>query len=107
ELRKRLVEKGINPDQKEFASEEEKQLYLQQIEAEKASLRNPYQIELDMQKNWRTKAAEWAEHTLEADQERFYLDILDADEMKDYLLTGRYFRHYHIGYDFYKPERWS
>lgn len=31
---------------------------------------------------------------------------LDAEEIEDYLLTGRYFRHYHVGYDYYKPERW-
>ncbi len=27
--------------------------------------------------------------------------------MRDYLLTGRYFTHYRIGYDSYKPERWD
>ena len=107
ELRKRLVEKGINPDQQQFNSEEEQQQYLQQIEQEKNSLMTPSKIQMDMQKNWKTKAAEWAEHVLESDQERFYLDTMDAEEMKDFLLTGRFFRHYYVGYDYYKPERWN
>lgn len=107
ELKKRLIERGINPEGQEFESEEEQQAYIQQIEQVKASLRDPSQIELDMQKDWKTKAAEWAEHVIEADQERFYLDTIDAEEMKDYLLTGRSFRHYHVGYDNYKPERWN
>lgn len=107
EIRKRLVQKGINPDQQEFTSEEEQQQYLQMLDQERAKLIDPSRVELDMQKNWKTKAAEWAEHVLENDQERFYMDTMDANEMKDYLLTGRFFRHYYIGYDYYKPERWS
>lgn len=107
ELRKRLIEKGINPEQTNFESQEQQQAYLQQIEQEKNALMTPSKIQMDMQKNWKTKAAEWGEHVIEADQERFYLDELDAEEMKDYLLTGRAFRHYHIGYDYYKPERWN
>ncbi len=107
ELRKRLIQKGINPEETNFENEEEQKAYLQQIEKEKSELMTPSKIQMDMQKNWKTKAAEWAEHVLEFDQERFYLDNLDAEEMKDYLLTGRFFRNYYIGYDFYKPERWN
>ena len=58
-------------------------------------------------KDWKTKAAEWGEHVIEKDQQRFYMDKLDKQEMEDYVLTGRFFRHYYIGYDHYKPERWS
>lgn len=107
ELRKKLIQKGINPEETNFESEEEKKAYLQQIEKEKSELMTPSKIQMDMQKNWKTKAAEWAEHVIEFDQERFYLDDLDAEEMKDYLLTGRFFRNYYVGYDFYKPERWN
>lgn len=107
ELRRRLIEKGINPEQQDFENEQQQQAYLQQIEKEKSELMTPSKIQMDMSKNWKTKAAEWAEHVLEYDQERFHLDDLDADEMKDYLLTGRFFRNYYIGYDFYKPERWN
>lgn len=107
EVRKGLIKKGINPDQGEFSSEEEQQQYLAMVEKEKSELIDPARIQLDMQKNWKTKAAIWAGHVIEADQARFYLDDLDADEMKDYLLTGRWFRNYYVGYDYYKPERWN
>lgn len=105
-LQRKLLEKGLDPNKKDFKSEEEKQAHIQQIEATRTEA-TPPDIELDMQKNWKTKAAEWAENTLEADGERFRMDDLDRQEMTDYLLTGRFFRHYRIGYDSYTPETWS
>jgi hypothetical protein len=27
------------------------------------------------------------------------MDAIDNQEITDYLLTGRFFRHYHVGYD--------
>lgn len=105
-LQRKLVERGINPNQQEFQSEEEKQAYLQQIETIREEV-SPPEIELDMQKNWKTKAAEWAENTLEADTEKFRMDDLDRQEIIDYLLTGRFFRHFRVGYDSYNPERWN
>lgn len=107
ELKRSLAARGIDPNKGDFQSEEEKNQYMAFLEQQKNELIDPSQIEMDMQKNWKTKAAEWGEHVVEADQERFYMDTLDADEMKDYLLTGRFFRHYYVGYDYYKPERWE
>lgn len=46
------------------------------------------------------------EHTWESDFIRFGMEHLEEKEFIDYFLTGRFFRHYHVGYDFYKPERW-
>ena len=62
-----------------------------------------------MAKSWKTVAAEWASETLEYDHLRtdFNLDEIEDEEVVDYILTGRFFRHYHVGYDFYKPERWD
>jgi len=106
ELELSLMQSGVDTKKQDFKSEEERQQYMQMIEAEKAKIISPAQIEKEM-KDWKTKAAEWAEHTIEKDQQRFYMDKLDKQEMEDYVLTGRYFRHYYIGYDHYKPERWS
>ena len=106
ELELSLMQSGIDTKKQDFKSDEERQQYMQMIEAEKAKIITPAQIEKEM-KDWKTKAAEWAEHTIEKDQQRFYMDKLDKQEMEDYVLTGRYFRHYYIGYDHYKPERWS
>lgn len=107
ELELELLKIGVNPTNQEFATEEEKQQYMQMIEQEKAKILPPEVIETEMSKNFKTKAAEWAEYVMESDQKRFYLDNLDEKEMRDYLLTGRFFRNYYVGYDYYKPERWK
>jgi hypothetical protein len=106
ELEIALMKDGIDINKQDFQSEEERQQYMQMLEQEKAKIIQPSQIEKEM-KSWKTKAAEWAEHVIEKDQQRFYMDKIDKQEMEDYLLTGRCFRHYYIGYDYYKPERWS
>jgi hypothetical protein len=107
EVRRGLAMKGINPDANiQFQSEEEQQQYMQMLQAEAAKIVNPEHIEKELSKSFKVKAAEWGEATLEADTERFGLDYLEEQEFMDYFLTGRYFRHYQIGYDFYKPERW-
>ena len=106
ELELALMKAGIDTNKKDFSSEEERQQYMQMLEQEKAKIMTPAQIEKEM-KSWKTKAAEWGEHVIEKDQQRFYMDKLDKQEMEDYVLTGRFFRHYYIGYDHYRPERWS
>lgn len=107
-IKRKLVERGFQV-QTQFASEEEKQQYLQQLDQEKAKIIPPEEIEAQMSKDWKTVAAQWATETLEYDRLRtdFNMDALEDDEIVDYMLTGRWFRHYHIGYDFYRPERWD
>ena len=108
EIKRGLAMKGINPDQdQEFASQEEQQQYMQMIQQESAKILNPEQIERELSKGFKVKAAEWGEKTLEADTLRFGLDFMEEQEFMDYFLTGRYFRHYQIGYDYYKPETWK
>lgn len=108
ELEKRLLEKGINiNEEQQFNSEEEQQAYMQQLEQQKAEIIDPATIQKQMSKSWKTVAAEWAEKTLEYDQQRYDMDKMNSQEIEDYILTGRWFRHYHVGYDNYKPERWN
>ena len=107
ELEIALLKEGINPNNQQFNSPEEQQQYMQQLEEQKNKLIPPDVIDKELSKNFKTVAAEWAEHVLEQDQKRHHLDTLDKSEMEDYLLTGRFFRHYYVGYDYYKPERWS
>lgn len=103
-----LVSQGIDPKtQQNFQSEEEQQAYQQQLEQAREKAVPFETIERELSKNFKTKASEWAEHTLDNDERRFFENKLDSEEMKDRLLTGRFFRHYHIGYDHYKPERWN
>lgn len=105
-LRQKMLENGLDPDYNNFASEEEKQAYMQQVQQMKASM-TPPEIENFMNTKWRTAEVIWGNHTLEADRARFYMDEIDTENFVDYLLTGRCFRNFHVGYDYYKPERWS
>lgn len=105
-LRQELLRKGIDPDYNNFASEEERQAYIQQVQETKASM-TPPEIENFMNTKWKTAEVIWGSHTLEADRGRFYMDEIDQRNFIDYLLTGKCFRNYHVGYDYYKPEAWS
>lgn len=106
ELQKLLIMKGLDPNRQDFSSPEEQQAYLQQLDQQRQYL-TPAEIEKDMAKNFKVLATEWAEKTLEEDQKRFGLDELDREEFIDYFITGRYFRHFRVGFDTYKPERWN
>lgn len=108
EFELKLIKEGMNPnpDEVSFQSEEEKQAYIQQIQQRREEL-TPPEIEKFMNTKWRTKASLWGEYTLEADKEKYYLDELDRYELRDFLLTGRCFRHFRVGYDSYEPETWS
>lgn len=108
EVKLRLLSEGINPDKpnEEFQSEEEMAQYKQMIE-QKRQEKTPEEIEFYMNKTWKVAAVEWAEKTLEQDHIRFYHDEKDRNEFIDFLATGRCFRHFRLGYDYYAPETWS
>lgn len=105
ELELRLLRSGVSL-KKDFSSEEEQQQYLQYLEQEKAKLDTPPEIKSAMNTQWRPIAAKWAKKALERDRKRYNLDEMERDFFRDFYLTGRYFKHYYIGYDYYKPERW-
>lgn len=102
----KLAEMGINPDGQEFSSEEEQQQYLQQLEEERAKL-EPRDLKKDKKITYKTAGVRWGEATLDKDKELFNLDNMEKDELKDKILTGRYFRHYRLRFDNYEPERWD
>jgi hypothetical protein len=107
ELEIGLIEKGLDPFKSDFTSEEERQQYLQVLQQERDAIIPPDKIEQDLRKNFKTAIVEWAEKTLESNYIKFSLDMLDTEELIDYLATGRYFRNYHVGYDSYEPETWD
>ena len=107
ELQKGLVLMGVNPAEQNFETDEQRQQYAQYLQEQQNKLERPDQLEEKLSKNFKTIIAEWAELTLEADRIRWDLEDMDLEELVDYLLTGRYFRHYHVGYDYYRPERWA
>lgn len=105
ELTKRLMSIGIDPFKNDFDTEEDYQQYQQELEAKKKAM-TPDEIDQFMAKNFKVLATEWAQNTLDEDRKRFGLDALDREEFVDRLLTGRWFRHHRIGFDFYTIERW-
>ena len=106
ELDRTLIMNGVEID-RQFENPEEQQQYLQYIEEQKKNLATPPEIKAGMLKEWKPIAAKWAEMTLEQDTQRFNLAELDREFFLDKFLTGRFFKHYRVGYDYYKPERWS
>lgn len=105
-LKQKLLEAGIDPEFNNLGTEEEKQQYIDQVNQIKISM-TPPEIENFMNTKWKSEQVRWAGYTLEADRGRFYMDEIDQENFIDYLLTGKCFRNYHVGYDYYKPERWS
>lgn len=105
-IRMALAEKGLDPTFNGFQSEEERQAYMQQIQEVQQAM-TPPDIEKFMNTKWKTAAVMWGGHTLESDRGRFYMDEMDQENFIDYLLTGKCFRNYHVGYDYYEPEVWS
>jgi len=106
EINKLLLKKGINPNQEEFQSEEEQQQYVQMLEAEVAKL-TPKEIEKELQKNFKVIAVDWANNVITNDKKKFTLDREDKKALTDYILTGRWFRHFKMGYDYYTIEYWK
>jgi hypothetical protein len=106
EIDRMLIERGIDPDQQSFNSEEEKQQYIAQLDAEVKKL-TPEEIEKDLSKNFKVIATEWAANVLTSDKKKFHLEEADKNALVDYILTGRWFRHYRIGFDYYDIEDWQ
>jgi len=105
EVNKLLLQRGIDVNKNDFNSQEEADAYKQEIQAQTKAL-TPEEIEQNLSKNFKILATEWGQNVLTADKKRFNLSSLERDEFIDYLLTGRYFRHYRVGFDSYNIERW-
>ncbi len=63
-------------------------------------------MEKDLAKNFKVIAVDWANNVISVDKKKHSLDKADKEALLDYILTGRWFRHYKVGYDYYKPESW-
>ena len=105
EINKMLTLRGFDPNREDFESEEEYNQYQQEVQQQVQSL-TPPEIEKFMSKNFKVLATEWAQNVLTEDKKRFYLKDQELEEFIDYILTGRFFRHYRVGFDSYTIERW-
>lgn len=105
EINKLLLMRGIDPAKQDFQSEEEAQAYQQTIQQNVQAL-TPPEIEQSLSKNFKVIATEWAQNVLEEDKVRFRIPDLDAENFVEYCLSGRYFKHFRVGYDTYYIENW-
>lgn len=105
EVNQMLLQRGIDVNKSDFQSQEEADAYKQEIQNQTKAL-TPPEIEKFMSKNFKVLATEWAQNVLTADRKRFYLADLEREEFVNYLLSGRYFRHFRVGYDAYYIEPW-
>ena len=101
-----LAEKGLNPQGKKFESPQEQQQFIQRLEEEKRKL-VPDDLDRSLKTSFKSKGRVWAEATLEKDREMFNLDYIKKEELKDKLISGRYFREYVIKDDTYTIDSWS
>ena len=106
EIKKMLVLQGFDPDKKDFKTEEEKQQYIQQLDAETQKL-SPEEVEKELARNFKVVAIEWANNVLQSDKESEGLEQRDKQALVDFILTGRWFRHYRMGFDSYIIEDWA
>lgn len=106
EINAHLAEMGLDPNGKEFGSEEEKQQFQQQIEQVRQKYTAP-DTKASTESTFKTIGVQWGEATLDHDKERFNLLHLGKLNLKDYLISGRCFREYKIYHDKYQPIVWS
>lgn len=105
EIDRMLISNGFNPEKQDFQSQEEAQQYQAQLDAE-VQRYTPDEIEKNLSKNFKVLATEWATNKLKSDKELFDLTREDKKALTDFILTGRWFRHYKVGYDYYDIEYW-
>ena len=101
-----MAQNGMTPEGKKFESEEEQQQFMQQMEEEKKKL-VPQDLDRDLKTSFKSKGRKWGEATLERDRELFDLSYLEKNELRDKLISGRFFREYVMTGDSYRPEHWS
>lgn len=108
ELNETLKSQGVEVDLSlvNFKDEEEETAYVNMLESMKEEL-TPESIKKYMSEDYRSLAAEWGEITMENDFTRFDEERLIRENMTDLLITGKCFRHFRIGKNYYEPENWS
>lgn len=105
-LNRRLVQMGLDPNLRDFESEEEARAYIDQVNQARQSI-TPPEVERWMRESWKSVGVRWGQSTYESDRLRFDMKELDEDAARDMIISGKWFRHNIIGFDYYRPESWS
>lgn len=105
ELDRGFLEKGVDRNRTEFASEEEQQEHQQQVAQVEQEL-TPQEINEYLSKTWKTVGVVWAEHTLKADRQRLRQDKKERRCINNFLRTGRMFMEYRVRDNTYDFKPW-
>lgn len=106
EIDRKLVEQGIDPAREDFESEEEMQMYSQQVQQIRQAL-TPPQIQKYMDADFMTVAEMWAQHQRDFNKEYYNLDEKEKVEFEDMLVADRCFRHFYTTATGYNQETWN
>lgn len=106
EIAQNLLADGIDVNQKDFSSQEEKDQHDQQVQQAMQNM-TPPEIEKYMKYSWRAIAEMWGDHQLNADRERFRLAEKEKKEFEDMLIADRCFRHFFLTANGYEQETWN
>lgn len=90
----------------QFETEEQQVEYTDYLMRMQQEL-TPEGIDVYMRDSYKTAAVRWGEGTLEFDFIRFNEEELIRENLTEFLASGKCFRHFRVGYDFYEPEIWS
>lgn len=102
----RMAEMGLKSDGKQFASQEEQNAYMQELEKQKQQILVPEKLQAK-QRSFKTLGVQWGEATLEKDIETLDIKKLRKREFKDYVITGRCYREYKVYHDRYSAKHWD
>lgn len=105
ELERTLLMRGFDINKEDFESEEQQQQYQQEVQQQIQAI-TPREIQDNASKNFKLVAIEWAQNTLTGDKKRFNLIEKDLESFVDFLISGRWFRHYRPKFDSYEIENW-
>lgn len=94
-INKKLKEEGLDPDKKDFQSQDEQQQYGQKLEEEQEKL-TPDSIETYMKEKYLSIPERWGEMVLKLDKRRFNTPELDMVEFEDMLICDRAYRHFYL-----------
>lgn len=106
EINRKLLEKGIDINKNDFASQEEAQAYQEQLTQAKQAL-TPQAIQKYMDTDFLTQAEIWGQHQKDFDREYFNLAEKEKIEFEDMLIADRCFRHFYITPTGYGQETWN
>lgn len=101
-----LAEAGLDPNKRDFASEEEAMAYQKEIQ-DMAQAKTPPQIQRYMETDWKSQGEIWGQHQLEVDKVRYKLQEKERVEFRDMLITDRCFRHFYLTGEGFEQETWN